>query len=67
MINYNELFEKSKELADIVVEIYNPDTSLLSMDEIEKTVKNGYNAVMKQKEKILAEAIINGWEINRII
>ena len=52
--------EKSKELADIVVEIYNPDTSLLSMDEIEKTVKNGYNAVMKQKEKILAEAIING-------
>ena len=51
--------EKSKELADIVVEIYNPDTSLLSMDEIEKTVKNGYNAVMKQKEKILVEAIIN--------
>ena len=51
--------EKSKELADIVVEIYNPDTSLLSMEEIEKTVKNGYNAVMKQKEKILVEAIIN--------
>lgn len=27
----------------------------LSMDEIEKAVENGYNAVMRQKEKILAE------------
>ena len=49
--------EKAKELADIVIEIYNPDTSLLSMDEIEKTVENGYNAVMKLKEKILEEAL----------
>ena len=52
--------EKAKEIADIAIEIYNPDTSLLSMDEIEKTVQNGYDAVMRQKEKILAEAIANG-------
>ena len=45
--------EKAKEIADIAIEIYNPDTSLLSMDEIEKTVQNGYDAVMRQKEKIL--------------
>ena len=45
--------EKAKEIADIAIEIYNPNTSLLSMDEIEKTVRNGYDAVMRQKEKIL--------------
>lgn len=45
--------EKAKEIADIAIEIYNPNTSLLSMDEIEKTVQNGYDAVMRQKEKIL--------------
>ena len=47
--------QKSRDLSDISIEIYNPDTSLLSMDEIEKTMENGYNAVMRQKEKILAE------------
>lgn len=45
--------EKAKEIADIAIEIYNPNTSLLSMDEIEKTVQNGYDAVIRQKEKIL--------------
>lgn len=45
--------EKAKEIADIAIEIYNPNTSLLSMDEIEKKVQNGYDAVMRQKEKIL--------------
>ena len=45
--------EKAKEIADIAIEIYNPNTSLLSMDEIEKTAQNGYDAVMRQKEKIL--------------
>lgn len=52
--------EKAKKLADIAIEIYNPDASLLSMDEIEKTVENGYNEVMKHKEKILTEAVRNG-------
>ena len=51
----NPSVQKSRDLADISIEIYNPDTSLLSMDEIEKTMVNGYNAVMRQKEKILAE------------
>ena len=51
----NPSVQKSRDLSDISIEIYNPDTSLLSMDEIEKTVENGYNAVMSQKEKILAE------------
>ena len=40
--------EKAKEIADIAIEIYNPNTSLLSMDEIEKTAQNGYDAVMRQ-------------------
>lgn len=51
----NPSVQKSRDLSDISIEIYNPDTSLLSMDEIEKTMENGYNAVMRQKEKILAE------------
>ncbi len=47
--------ENARKLADIAIEIYNPDTSLLSMDEIEKTIENGYNAVMEQREKITEE------------
>ena len=49
--------EKAKKLADVTVEIYNPDTSLLTMNDIKKTIENGYNSVMKNKEKILS--IIN--------
>ena len=53
----NSAVQKSRKIADISIEIYNPGTSLLSMDEIEKTVENGYNAVMEQKEEILLEVL----------
>ncbi len=50
--------QNAKKIADIAIEIYNPDASLLSMDEIDKTVKNGYDAVMKNKDKILEKGLI---------
>ena len=49
----NPAVQKAKEFSDVAIEIYNPNTSLLSMDEMEKTVQNGYDAVMSKKEKIL--------------
>lgn len=44
--------KSAQQLSDISLEISNPDTSLLTMDDIEKTVDNGYNTVMENKEKI---------------
>lgn len=55
----NPAVQKSKELSDIAIEIYNPNTSLLSMDEFEKTVENGYKAIMTHKEQILSEVFVN--------
>ena len=45
--------KSARNISDISIEISNPDTSLLTMDDIEETVNNGYNAVMNNKEKIL--------------
>lgn len=50
--------QNAKKIADVAIEIYNPAASLLSMDEIEKTVQNGYNEVMKNKDKILAKGLM---------
>ena len=44
---------RGQECADITVEIYNPDTSLVKMNEFKKTINNGYNAVMEKKEELL--------------
>ena len=48
-----ENVKNGKKLADVIIEIYNNDTSLLKIDELEKTIKNGYNAVMDKKDEIL--------------
>ena len=45
--------KNAQKMSDISIEISNPDTSLLTMNDIEKTVGNGYNCVMNNKEKIL--------------
>lgn len=45
--------ENAKKVADVAIEIYNQDTSLLTMKDIEKTIENGYHSVMKNKDKIL--------------
>lgn len=50
----NSAVEKAKKLADVSIEIYNPDTSLITMKDIKKTIDNGYHSVMKNKDKILA-------------
>ena len=50
----NSAVEKAKKLADVSIEIYNPDTSLITMKDIKKTMDNGYHSVMKNKDKILA-------------
>lgn len=53
----NSDVQRAKKLSDVSIEIYNPDTSLLTMNDIRKTIENGYNSVMKNKENILS--IIN--------
>lgn len=53
IFSYSDVKEAQK-LADISIEIYNPDTSLLTMNDIRKTIENGYKSVMKNKEKILS-------------
>lgn len=42
----------AQKIADVSVEIYNANTSLLKMDEVELTIKNGYDTVMQKKEEI---------------
>lgn len=44
--------KKGQDIADISIEIYNSSTSLLNIEDIEVTIKNGYDSVMKNKEKI---------------
>lgn len=53
IFSYSDV-EKAKKIADVSIEIYNPDTSLLTMNDIKKTIENGYNSVMKNKDKILS-------------
>lgn len=50
----NSDVEQSKKIADVSIEIYNPDTSLLTMNDIKKTIENGYNSVINNKDKILS-------------
>ena len=45
--------KRGQELADINIEVYNPDTSLLSISDMKKTIENGYNAVMGRRDGIL--------------
>lgn len=51
IFSYNDV-KKGQEIADVSIEIYNSSTSLLNIKDIETTIKNGYNSVMNNKEKI---------------
>lgn len=44
---------KSMEMADFTVQIKNENTAIFSIDNIEETIKEGYDAVMAKKEEIL--------------
>lgn len=44
---------KSMKMADYTVEINNKNTQLFSMDSIEETIQEGYDAVMEHKNDIL--------------
>ncbi len=44
---------KSKEMADYAIEIKNENTQLFSMDNMDETIQEGYDAVMAHKEEIL--------------
>ena len=44
---------KSMELADLAVEIKNENTQLFSIDSVDETIQEGYNAIMANKEEIL--------------
>ncbi len=44
---------KSKEMADYAVEIKNENTQLFSMDNMDETIQEGYDAIMAHKDEIL--------------
>ena len=44
---------KSMEMADYFVQIKNENTAIFSMDNIDETIKEGYDCVMNHKEQIL--------------
>lgn len=44
---------KSMELADLAVEIRNENTQLFSIDSVDETIQEGYDAIMANKEEIL--------------
>lgn len=44
---------KSKEMADYSVEIRNKNTELFTMDNMDETIQEGYDAIMAHKDEIL--------------
>ena len=44
---------KSKELADLALEIKNENTQLFAIDSVDETIQEGYDAIMAHKEEIL--------------
>lgn len=44
---------ESMKMADYAVEINNENTQLFSMDSVDETIQEGYDAIMAQKEEIL--------------
>jgi len=45
--------KKSQEFADISIEIYNSNAGLVKVGDIKATIQNGYDSVMKNKEKLI--------------
>ena len=43
---------RGKELSDVNIEVYNPNAALINIKDLQETIDNGYNAVMKNKELI---------------
>jgi len=46
--------KKGQDLADVNIKIFNPNTSLLKIKDLQETIENGYNAVMNKKEEIIS-------------
>ncbi len=44
---------RSKEMADYAVEINNENTQLFSMDSVDETINEGYEAIMAHKDELL--------------
>ncbi len=44
---------EAKKMADYAVEIVNENTQLFSMDNMEETINEGYNAIMAHKDELL--------------
>ena len=44
---------RSKEMADYAVDINNKNTQLFSMDSVDETINEGYEAIMAHKEELL--------------
>ena len=41
------------EMADLAVQINNKKTQLFSMDNVDETIQEGYDAIMAHKDEIL--------------
>ena len=46
--------KKGQDLADVNIKIFNPDTSLVKIKDLQETIEHGYNAVMNKKEEIIS-------------
>lgn len=47
-----ESVKKGKELSDVNIEVYNANAALINIKNLEETIANGYNSVMKNKKII---------------
>lgn len=50
----SDRLRSSKHLADYVVSIVDDDTALLEIEDFSATIQKGYDAVMNQKDSLLA-------------
>ena len=44
---------ESKKMADLAIDIKNENTQLFSMDSVDETIQEGYDAIMAHKDEIL--------------
>lgn len=51
----------AERLADVVVTIDNGDTNIWQIDDLERTVRNGYDAIMARRDDIV-RLLVNAGE-----
>lgn len=52
MYSYDDV-KRAEKLADIVINVYNPQTNICNISNIDETIQNGYDAVMAHRNELL--------------